>query len=191
MIRKLFWLAALPLLVFSCKDKEETGLTVEGKITNNPGRVIYLEEIPVSTMQRVIVDSASLDADGKFSLQSEPREASVYSIRLDQNTYPLAQVINDAPKITLNITFNPANSQFPEDYTIEGSEASSKLKEFTKNFNAKLFDISQRLRADDSLRAAGAPDSVINANSAARETLATEVRALLDKALSESNKPAY
>ena len=191
MIRKLLWLAALPLIVFSCKDKEETGLTVEGKITNNPGRVIYLEEIPVSTMQRVIVDSATLDADGKFSLQSEPREASVYSIRLDQNTYPLAQVINDAPKITLNITFNPANSQFPEDYTIEGSEASIKLKEFTKNFNAKLFDISQRMRTDDSLRAAGAPDSLVNANTVARETLATEVRALLDNALAESNNPAY
>src|SRR5688572_300736 len=100
MMKHFLWLAFLPAILISCKDKKETGgLEVKGTITNNPGRVIYLEEIPVATMQRVIVDSAELKSDGKFTLTSEPRESSVYSLRIDQNTYPFAQVINDAKKI--------------------------------------------------------------------------------------------
>ena len=191
MPRKIFLFAFMAVLFVSCKDKSGAkGFTVEGTITNNPGRVIYLEEIPVATMQRTIVDSAQLGADGKFELRSEPREASVYNLRLDNNSYPMAQVINDAGKVEVSITFNKANSQFPENYSIEGSEASTQLKDFTAGFNAKMLAISQNLQSMDSLKRVVAPDSVVNAFNLQRENTAKEARQLLDNTLAKSNNPA-
>ena len=49
--------------VFGCKEKkssEEGTLEVSGKILNNPTHKIYLEEIPMTTMQRNVVDSAEI-----------------------------------------------------------------------------------------------------------------------------------
>ncbi len=191
MMKKILWLALLPALVVSCKDKTDTmGLEVKGTITNNPGRIIYLEEVPVATMQRVIVDSAELKADGKFTLESEPREASVYSLRLDQNQVPLAQVINDAKKINVNIVFNKENSEYPESYTVEGSDASQKLKDFMTTMNARLNSIFLSDQKADSLRNANASDSVLAALSEERANIAKEVRQLLDNSVKSSNNPA-
>jgi thiol-disulfide isomerase/thioredoxin len=178
-------------LFVACKDKSGAkGFTVEGTIANNPGRVIYLEEIPVATMQRTIVDSAQLGSDGEFELESEPREASVYNLRLDHNSYPMAQVVNDADKVEVNIIFNKANNQFPESYTIEGSEASTQLKDFTAGFNAKMLVISQNLQSRDCLKRVVASDSSIIAMNLQWQEVAKEARQLLDNTLAKSNNPA-
>lgn len=191
MMKKLLWLAMIPAIMVSCKDKKtETGLEVKGTIQNNPGRMIYLEEIPVATMQRVVVDSMALKSDGKFTLKSEPREASVYNLRLDQNTYPMAQVINDVKNVTVNVSFNSANNQFPESFTIEGSEASNKLKDFMATMNAKLQSLYLNEQKNDSLKRVSASDSVMQANADEKTRTAREIRELLDKTVKESNNPA-
>jgi thiol-disulfide isomerase/thioredoxin len=191
MVRKFIWIVLLPVAMVTCKDKSAPeGFEVKGKINNNPGRVIYLEEIPVATMQRIIVDSAELGADGKFELQSEPREASVYSLRLDRNAYPMAQVINDAKKVEIDISFNKENNQFPESYSIKGSEASTQLKDFTTNFNAKLLVIQQSMDSMDRMKRLVAADSVIESYRQAKEKAAKEARALLDNTLSASKNAA-
>jgi thiol-disulfide isomerase/thioredoxin len=192
MIKRLFWLAVLPAFLFACTDKKSDGTAfeVKGSIANNPGKVIYLEEIPVATMQRVIVDSAVLKADGKFSLQADPREATVYNLRLDQNNYPLAQVINDAKIVTLDVQFNRENNQFPESYTVKGSDASQQLKDFMQAMNNKLQSLFLFDKRADSLGNANAPDSLLAALEAERVSTAKEIRALLDNALKSSNNPA-
>ena len=59
---KRLLLAVLPLLfLYSCKEKSgEQKLELNGVITNNSAKMIYLEEVPMTTMQRVIMDSAVL-----------------------------------------------------------------------------------------------------------------------------------
>src|ERR1041385_8556465 len=128
MTRQTIALLAVGLIIFSCKNEPKgKNFTVSGKIQHmKPGRV-YLEEIPVATMQRFIVDSAMIGEDGKYSMKTRMREAAVYNLRRDIATYPLAWIINDAPNVEVNITFNNENDPFPAGYEIKGSDASNMM----------------------------------------------------------------
>ena len=100
--------------------------------------MIYLEEIPVATMQRIVVDSAVLGKDGKYILKADSKEAAVYNLRLDKSVYPLAAVINDTSKITVDVILSKENNQFAESYDVKGSIASQEMKDFMYAFNNKL-----------------------------------------------------
>jgi len=185
-------IALMPvLLLISCKDKSgEKKLEVSGKITNNSATMIYLEEIPMTTMQRVVVDSAAPGKDGKYRLRTETGEARVYNLRLDQNAYPLAAIINDAATITVNATFSKENSQFPESYEVKGSVASQAMKDFMVAFNNKLQLIIADAQKADSLGRAGAPDSAIQVLQNHAQHTAEETRGLTLAALKKSSNPA-
>src|SRR4029078_12269581 len=72
----------------SCNNKSsENSFTVNVTITNNVAKKISLEEVPATTMQPKLVDSAMLGADGKFSLKAGSKESVVLNLRLDKNTY--------------------------------------------------------------------------------------------------------
>src|ERR1700741_2559042 len=109
-MRKILIVFIAAVAVASCKNKSSVKkFVVKGVITNNPAKMIYLEEIPMATMQRMLVDSARLGKDGKYELSTGTSEARTYTVRLDQNTYPLAAVINDVPVVTLNARFSNEN----------------------------------------------------------------------------------
>ncbi len=183
-------LAALAGFV-ACKDKKtEKGFEVSGVIKNNPAKMIYLEEIPMTTMQRMVIDSMSLGNDGKYKLKAPEAEARVYNLRLDQNNYPLAAVINDAGKITVDAVFNKENSQFAETYEVKGSVASSQMKEFMTAFNTKLQDIFFSDKKADSLQKAGAPDSLIMVLKNEKTRVAADIKTLLLTSLEKSGNPA-
>src|SRR5687768_18459301 len=99
------------LILASCKGKSTAKrFEVNGTITNSPETLIYLEEIPMTTMQRIRVDSAVIGKDGKFSLKGKANEPTVYTLRIGNNEGPpLAAVINDAPEITVNASFASGN----------------------------------------------------------------------------------
>lgn len=179
--------------LYSCKEGAgEKKLEISGTITNNPAKKIYLEEMPMTTMERVVVDSAELGKDGKFKLKTTTGESRVYNLRLDQNNYPLAAVINDAPKITVDAVFNTANVQFPEKYEVKGSAASKDMKEYMTLFNNKHLLIMAEARAYDSLSRAGAApaDSSLLAIREKVNGIGTEIRNATLEALKKSNNPA-
>ncbi len=179
------------ILLFSCKEKtDEKKLEVNGVITNNPAKMIYLEEIPMTTMQRTVVDSAALGKDGKFKLKTATGEARVYNLRLDQNNYPLAAVINDVAKITVNAGFSKDNSQFPESYDVKGSPVSQEMKEYMTSFNNKLQLIIADMQKFDSLSGAGATDSVLQTLRDNVTKTGDEVRNLTLELLKKSSNPA-
>src|SRR4030095_16047301 len=96
------WLVVVTAsIILICCDRKSSknGFEVSGTITNNTAKMIYLEEIPVATMQRVIIDSLILNKDRSYKLKGESKEASFYNLRLDKTVYPLAAIINDTPKI--------------------------------------------------------------------------------------------
>lgn len=179
------------LVLFSCKEKKgEKKLQVSGTITNNPAKKIYLEEIPMTTMERIVVDSAELGKDGKYKLQTGTGEARVYNLRLDQNSYPLAAVINDAAKITVNAKFSKENTQFPESYEVQGSVASQDMKTYMTVFNNKLQLVISDVRKYDSLSRAGAGDSVLQGVEDNVNVIAEELKLLTLDALKKSSNPA-
>jgi peroxiredoxin len=152
------------LLFSSCKEKNSTGketnFTVSGTITNNNARVIYLEEVPATTMQATVADSATIGKDGKYSLSANAGESSVFNLRLDQNRYPVASVINDVPKLTLDIKLNSANNEFAESYEVKGSPASKEMRDYILTFNNNMSQMYMTLMQEDSLSKAGTLDSV-------------------------------
>ena len=130
-MKKIFFIAAVIVSFGACNNKStEKAFQVSGTITNNPATMIYLEEIPMATMQRVVIDSATIGKDGKYSLKAAIAEDRVYNLRLDQHEYPMAAVINDGPKVTVDATFAKENNQFAEKYDVKGSVASQQMKDF-------------------------------------------------------------
>ena len=175
----------------SCNNKSaENSFTVNGTIKNNVAKKIYLEEVPATTMQPKLVDSATLGADGKFSLKSTSKESVVLNLRLDKNTYPVVSVINDAPSVDLAITMSKEKNQFAESYDVKGSPASQQMKDFTVTFNKDLQQIFMSVNQVDSLRNSGASDSLLFPLMAEQKTIAAKIRSNSEEAFKKANDPA-
>ena len=96
-MRRLIVASMAAIILVSCgQSSSEKKFLVSGVISNNTAKMIYLEKIPAATMQPMISDSAEIGKDGKFSLKADAGESVVYNLRLDQNRYAVASVINDA-----------------------------------------------------------------------------------------------
>ena len=190
-MKKILFVAAVIMMLISCTSKSsEKKFYVSGTIVNNPAQIIYLEEIPMATMQRLVTDSAVLKKDGKYELKADMAEDRVYNLRLDQNAYPLAAVINDAPKITVDATFAKENTQFAEKYEVKGSAASQQMKDFMIAFNSTLQAIFYNDTQADSLQKSGASDSVLIALQNERTRLSGEAKNILSESISKSGNPA-
>ncbi|MBE2230523.1 MAG: AhpC/TSA family protein [Chitinophagaceae bacterium] len=190
MIRLIPVLFLLSLLTACKNDKGAKRFVVKGKITNNTARMIYLEEVPMATMQASAVDSAEIGKDGSYSLKAVAGEARVYNLRLDQNMYPIAAVINDVSSLTLNAVFSKENNQFVESYEVKGSENSQQLKDFMTGFNTRLQGIFELGRQADSLRKLQAADSLYAPLNTKGLAIATELKTFAEKAIKESKNPA-
>ena len=190
-MRKLLIAISFATILAACNSKSNVKkFEVAGTITNNSAKTIYLEEVPMTTMQRIVVDSSVIGNDGKYVLNTETKEASAYTLRLDQSIYPLAAVINDVSRITLNASFNKANNQFAESYEVKGSEASRQMKDFMFTLNNKLQAIFFNDKKTDSLQKTGASDSAIAVLQKERTKLGTDVRNFTSTAISQSSNPA-
>ncbi len=190
-MKKIFLILTVVVVLVSCKDKSSGKIfEVNGTIINNTYKTVYLDEMPMATMQRMAVDSAVIGKDGKFILRTTTEEARIYSLRVDDNSSPLADVINDVAKITVNITLNKENSKFLENYEVKGSEASSQMKDFIYAFNNKLQAIYRNDIKTDSLQKNGASDSTILALQVERAQLGVETKSLANDAIAKSKNPA-
>ncbi|MFZ9386482.1 MAG: peroxiredoxin family protein [Chitinophagaceae bacterium] len=190
-MKKLILVLTPLILLISCKGKvEKDELEVSGIISNNPAKMIYLEEIPMTTMQRTVVDSAELGKDGKYKLKTVTGEARVYNIRLDQNNFPLAAIINDASRITVNAKFSKENSQFPESYEVKGSPVSLEMKEYMTVFNNKLQGIIADAQKYDSLSRVGGNDSTLQLLKDHASRTGEEIRTMTLEQLKKSRNPA-
>ncbi len=192
-MKKILILAMAATALISCKDKSiEKSFEVSGTITNNSAKMIYLEELPMATMQALVVDSAEVGKNGSYSLGADTKEASVYNLRLDKSGYPFAAIINDAKKVTVDVSFNKDNKEFPEKYEVKGSEASTQMKDFMFAFNSQLQSIFFNDRIIDSLQRSGASstDSSLLALQNQRVKIGGDIRNLLDTFIKKSNNPA-
>ena len=190
-MNRIVLMAVVTIALISCKEKSaEKKFEVSGTITNNSAKMIYLEHLPMATMQALLVDSAIVGKDGSYSLKAGTAEASVFNLRLDKSNYPFAAIINDAKKITVDVTFNKDNKEFPDKYEVKGSEASNQMKEFMFAFNNQLQAIFFKERAIDSLQKAGGIDSMIMVLQNEQMAIAADSKTLFDSSMNKSNNPA-
>ena len=177
--------------LISCQSKStDKGFKINGTVSGSPAKWIYLEEIPAATMQRILIDSAELGKDGKFSLETETKEASVYNLRLQQQDYPFAAVINDAPEITVNIKYDNNKPVVGQTYEVKNSEASQQMKEFMLRFNDDLQQLATASMRVDTLSATGAADSVVQPVKEQQKQLSAQLKREFMKVITNSKNPA-
>lgn len=163
---------------------------LKGKVTNSKAKMIYLEEVPIGTMQRIVLDSSELSKDGKYRFKVDNREFTVLSVRFDQNEYPAAAVVNDVAKMELDIHFSDANTDFPEKYEVKGSRASQQMKDFTINFNKGLQELFLLGRQGDSLHGVQAPDSIMMPLAIAHQQKTQQLKSLVLQSIQDAVNPA-
>src|SRR5882724_155304 len=183
---------AVAIIWISCGHKtSQDQFEVNGTITNNTARMIYLEEVPAGSAQGTIVDSSAIARDGRYKLKTETKEALVYNLRLDQNEYPLAlAVVNDVPRVTLDIALAKNNGNAVEKSDIKGSPASQQLKDFMSTFNDDLHKIYFLGRQVDSLHKKNVPDSLMTSINTEWKLLAGKIRDFSLNSIKKSENPA-
>jgi thiol-disulfide isomerase/thioredoxin len=179
------------IFLVACNNKGGSKyFEVSGTIANSNAKYIYLEKVSANSMRPALEDSAKLEAGGKFVLIAQPGEAAVYNLRLDQNMYPVASVINDTDKVKLTIQLNKDNQQFADKYEVVGSPASQEMKTFMYEFGNGLQSIYGYSRQADSLQKAGASDSILFPLLTKNRELAENVKQLTLTSLAKVSNPA-
>ena len=124
---------------FACEDKKGIPFSIEGTVKNAPVQMIYLEQVEPDGSRPVIVDSAKVDQNGKFGINTEAFEQKLFTLRFDAVAYPIAYLVNDTKKLSL--TIDPTSNEFP--YSVQGSPASQEKIDFDKG----LYRRAQAIRA--------------------------------------------
>ncbi len=118
-MRKLGSLILLTTMLFACNSSSGGDrYTINGKIDNASGKKVLLEKLTLQ--QIVVIDSASIAADGKFKMNNVA-EKGFYRLRVD-NMYWILLLENATYDITANFTN-------PEIYTVKGPAASDEMQQ--------------------------------------------------------------
>src|ERR1700753_57430 len=119
-------IALLPVLLFSCKDKNS--FTLSGTIAN-PGSLKKVVLIQASANGVEVVDSTSLSDQGKFRFNRNAPYENLFRIRVGGAMFDFIAKNGDDIEFSTSLT-DPAKA-----YQIKGSEESDKIKDFDKVSN--------------------------------------------------------
>jgi len=180
----------IAILFVACNNETKKQFEVSGTIKNTNAKSVYLEEVSAASSQGTIVDSSAIGKDGHYRLKAGTKESVVYNIRFDQNNFPLAAVINDVSKITVNIEMSKEDSRFAEKYDVKGSPVSQEMKDFMYSFRNDLQKVYAVVMKMDSLHKQGIPDSVLMKIDDERQQLTGSIRDFSLNALKKANDPA-
>lgn len=148
---KYLLMALAALCAVGCSDGK---FHVEGAISQAADSVLYFEHMGIS--ETTVMDSVTLDADGRFSFSAERTAApEFYRLRLGQQTVSLS--IDSTETVTVN-------AQWPDladGYTVEGSENCTKIRELS----LKLMELRRQamsISKNPGLSVDDANDSIIS-----------------------------
>jgi len=115
----------MSVVLMSCQNKD--AITISGTI-NNAGniRVVSFYEGDFK------LDSVFLGDGGRFKFQRPSTQARLLSLEVGKNKYPI--IVDPSAELIFQ-----TDLQHPEEYTVEGSVLSNKLKEFAPNTSKKKF----------------------------------------------------
>ncbi len=157
-MQRIFFLIFIIPVLLSCKHEPKKEFEISGTIKNSNEKMVYLQETPLGSAERIIIDSSVINNNGSYHLKAKASEESLFNLLLKNGAYPFAFIINDAPKITVY-----ADTKNPNDYVVEGSPASKSLKEFSISASGKWNGLYLLGLEMDSLKKTGATDSTLMA----------------------------
>jgi peroxiredoxin len=125
------------LLFFGCR-KEPDRFSISGKISHAEGKVVYLEELLVSSSK--VIDSTKINKEGEFEFEGTASIPTYYLLKLNENKF-ITLLVDSLEEVFVQADI----ANFERDYSIKGSEGSI----YVKMLNDKLFDTKHKL---DSLK---------------------------------------
>ena len=109
------------MLLLACNSNGPKKLNVKGTFTGAAGKKIMLAELPFNNPQRLVLDSATLDSSGNFSLHTIQQQESMYQLFIQNG--PGILLVNDTTNIVIH-----ANIDSLGKYNVENSKASKSIK---------------------------------------------------------------
>lgn len=139
-LRRLFVLTALSgFLLFACK-KEANWFSVSGKISHAEGRLLYLEELLVSSSK--VIDSVRVDRDGEFKFKGQTNMPTYYLLKLNETKF-ITLLVDSLEQVVVEADI----ANFERDYRVKGSQGSLYVKEL----NDQLYNTKHKLDSLQSL----------------------------------------
>ena len=81
------------MLLAACTSSSPEKMLVEGNFTGAAGKKIMLAELPFDRPERMVIDSATLDSSGRFSLSAIQQQEGMYQLFIENG--PGILLIND------------------------------------------------------------------------------------------------
>lgn len=169
--------------ILGCQEKKFGAFVIAGKISNAPEQKIYLEEIPFTGEQPVVLDSTTLKKSGTFELRAMAREESLYRLVMEKGNTVL--FINDENNLRLRLDANNYRK-----YTVEGSTASNQLHELLEKLYTTDSSFFALQKQKDSLLAIAPSDSLMTLMNQQSDQLLNKRRNLLNTFIRNTTSPA-
>ena len=141
-------LLVLIALTVACQPKVDR-FTLNGQIAEANGKTLYLDHMGLDKVE--VIDSVKLDAEGEFSFNPvAPGDCfDFYRLRID------GKVVNLVIDSTETVTVTASLPVMQIAYMVEGSEASSRLKDLVMNQIGLLQDLRRLSSQYKSLNRSG------------------------------------
>ena len=121
-MNRILALLAIVLLTVSCGKKYN--YTISGKIEGGAGKTVYLNLLLTSSQKTI--DSAKMDQACEFNLKGKVSNPTFFLLKLSEGNF--ATLLLDS---TEHATITGSYKHFASDYTVGGSDNSSKVRELT------------------------------------------------------------
>ena len=170
-------------ILFGCAQKKYGDFTVSGKVSNGGSQKIYLQELPFAGSEPLILDSATLQANGKFELQATALEEGLYRLTLERG--PEVLLVNDEKSININIDVNK-----PRFYEIEDSEASKSLQTLFAKYSVADSSLMVDFNALETAQQQSGNDSLVQVLTKNRDNGLLSINNLVNEFINNSKSPA-
>jgi peroxiredoxin len=115
--------AFFSVFIFACKSKDESVFTISGTIKNT-GQVKKVELLRLDSTDLSVADSATLDAEGKFTFKQTTPYPNLFRIKWGESVYDI--IAKNGDEIEFNATAGK------REYEAKGSQEEAELKEFNR-----------------------------------------------------------
>jgi peroxiredoxin len=143
------------LLMAGCKTNESGGnFTVAGNIKNAENQKLLLQEVPYGGKPIITLDSITIDKEGNYEFQFIAKQEGIYRLATDKEFEII--FINDDDNIKIS-----ADASNYSTFSVKGSNSTSILFEFLKQYRQKDSSLFATLYSLDALQKQNGKDSTI------------------------------
>lgn len=178
----VFFFCAIAAMA-SCRQQGSGAFTVSGRIQHAPSNKVFLQELPYTGDQPVILDSTTLASNGSFTLRAIAKEEGLYRVVIQNG--PDVLIVNDDNNIKLDL-----DVEHYRDYKVENSPASVSMHKLFEDYRKKDSALYLAFAQIDTLQQHKATDSALAIARSNRDNLLKQMNTEVTDFINQSNSPA-